>query len=327
MRNATQAIVVEAHGGPEVLRLRDVPLGAPGPGELRVRQTAIGVNFHDIYVRSGLYRTLALPGTPGIEAAGVVEAVGPGVSGFQLGDRIAYVTAGYGGYAADRLLPAAVALRLPDTVPDDAAAAMLVKALTACMLLRQVHPVQAGQTILVHAAAGGVGQMLCAWARHLGATVIGTAGSPEKADIARAAGAHHVVPYRTEDFVARVRILTDGQGVAAVYDSVGQDTFLGSLACLDFTGRLVNFGQASGPVAPFPPSLLAAKSNSVHRPILFHYLRARADLERMAADVWSAVAAGVLRPAIGLRLGLAECAEAHRALEERRTAGSVVLTV
>ncbi|MGE0419591.1 MAG: quinone oxidoreductase [Acetobacteraceae bacterium] len=326
LRNATQAILLEAHGGPDVLRLREVPLGPPGPGELRLRQTAIGVNFHDIYVRSGLYRTLALPGVPGIEAAGVVEAVGPDVTGFAVGDRVGYVTGAYGAYAMDRNLPAALALHLPDGLDESGAASILIKGMTAGMLVRHVHPVRAGETILVHAAAGGVGQLLCAWARHLGATVIGTAGGPEKGEIARAAGAHHVIDYRREDFVARVMAITNGAGVAAAYDSVGKDTFAGSLDCLDYQGKLVNFGQSSGPVVPFAPSSLAAKSTSVHRPMLFHYMRDRDSLDRLAADLFAVIQAGVLRPAIGLRLPLSDCAAAQQALEERRTTGAIVLT-
>ncbi len=267
-------------GGPDVLRLESVAVPAPGPGELRIRQTAVGVNFHDCYVRSGLYRTLPLPGVPGIEAAGVVEAVGPGVAGFSVGDRIGYVTGAYGAYASHRVLPAAIALRLPDGMDDRLAASVLLKGLTAEMLLRQVHRVEAGQTILVHAAAGGVGRILCQWAKHLGATVIGTAGSVAKAEVARASGCAHVILYREQDFVAEVKRITGGRGVDAAYDSVGHDTFDGSLECLAMRGHLVNFGQASGPVAPFQVQRLAGKSNSLTRPILFHYIAERAALER-----------------------------------------------
>lgn len=320
-----KAIVMAEPGGPEVLCLQAVDPGAPGPGELRVRQTAIGVNFHDVYVRTGLYRTLSLPGIPGIEAAGVVTAAGPETDGFAPGDRIAYVTSSYGAYAEERILPAALALRLPDALGDVAAASILLKGMTACMLLQHVHQVRPGQAVLVHAAAGGVGQLLCRWARHLGATVIGTVGSEEKARIARACGADHAILYRSEDFVARVREITAGEGVDVAYDSVGRDTFLGSLDCLAYLGKLVNFGQSSGAVDPLAPSRLAARSNALFRPILFHYVRERATLEALAGATFQAIAEGVLRPHPALRLPLAEAGKAHRALEGRQVPGPVVL--
>ncbi len=320
-----QAIVIEKSGGPETLQPRDVDPGAPGPGELRIRQTAIGVNFHDVYVRSGLYQTLKLPGIPGIEAAGVVVAAGPGANGFAPGDRIAYITSSYGAYAAERILPAGLALRLPDALGDVAAASILLKGMTACMLLQHVHQVEPGQTVLVHAAAGGVGQLLCRWASHLGATVIGTAGNEQKAQIARDCGAAHVILYRSDDFVARVHEITGGEGVAVAYDSVGKDTFLGSLECLAFLGKLVNFGQASGPVDPLPPSRLAARSNSLFRPVIFHYVRERAALQAIADATFQAIADGALRPETALQLPLEQAAEAHRALEGRQVSGSVVL--
>ncbi len=247
----TKAIVIRAHGGPEVLRIEDVAVGDPAAGELRVRQTAIGVNFHDCYVRSGLYKTLALPGIPGIEGAGVVEAVGPGVTSFASGDRIGYVTASYGSYAESRLLPAALVVKLPDDMPEDTAAAVFVKGLTAAFLVLRTHRILPGQTILVHAAAGGVGQLLCQWASHLGATVIGTVGSSEKAAVARKCGCAHTILYRQEDFLSRTKEITGGRGVDVAYDSVGRDTFAGSLAALALRGHIINFGQSSGPVAPF----------------------------------------------------------------------------
>lgn len=321
----TMAILLREHGGPEVLRAEDVPVGAPGPGELRVRQTAIGVNFHDCYVRSGLYRTLALPGIPGIEAAGVVEAVGPGVAGFAPGDRIGYVTNAYGAYAAERLLPAALALRLPEGVTERIAASTLLKGLTARMLIHEVHRVGPGQTILVHAAAGGVGRLLCQWASRLGATVIGTVGSAAKAEEARRCGAAHTILYREEDVVARVRAITGGRGVDAAYDSVGRDTFQASLDSLALRGHLVNFGQSSGPVPPFAVSALSAKSNSVTRPMLFHYTAERPALEAMAAALFAALADGTLDPGASEAFPLAEAAEAHRALESRRTMGAALL--
>lgn len=320
-----QAIMLREHGGPAVLRAEAIDVPAPGPGELLLRQTAIGVNFHDCYVRSGLYRTLPLPGVPGIEAAGVVEATGPGVAGLAPGDRVAYVTGGYGAYASHRVLPAALALRLPDGVDDALAASVLLKGLTVEMLVRQVHRVQPGQTILVHAAAGGVGRLLCQWAAHLGARVIGTAGSAAKAEVARAAGCAHVVLYREQDFVAEVKRITGGRGVDAAYDSVGHDTFDGSLECLAMRGHLVNFGQASGPVPPFQVQRLAAKSNSLTRPILFHYIDQRPALEAMAAALFDVLATGAVRAETGTALPLAEAARAHELLESRQAAAPFIL--
>ena len=320
-----QAIMLREHGGPAVLRAEAIDVPAPGPGELLLRQTAIGVNFHDCYVRSGLYRTLPLPGVPGIEAAGVVEATGPGVAGFVPGDRVAYVTGGYGAYASHRVLPAALALRLPDGVDDALAASVLLKGLTVEMLVRQVHRVQPGQTILVHAAAGGVGRLLCQWAVHLGAMVIGTAGSAAKAEVARAAGCAHVVLYREQDFVAEVKRITGGRGVDAAYDSVGRDTFDGSLECLAMRGHLVNFGQASGPVPPFQVQRLAAKSNSLTRPILFHYIDRRPALEAMAAALFDVLATGAVRAEAGAALPLAEAARAHALLESRQAEAPLIL--
>ena len=320
-----QAIMLREHGGPAVLRAEAIDVPAPGPGELLLRQTAIGVNFHDCYVRSGLYRTLPLPGVPGIEAAGVVEATGPGVTGFAPGDRVAYVTGGYGAYASHRVLPAAIALRLPDDVDDALAASVLLKGLTVEMLVRQVHRVQPGQTILVHAAAGGVGRLLCQWAAHLGATVIGTAGSAAKAEVARAAGCAHVVLYREQDFVAEVKRITGGRGVDAAYDSVGHDTFDGSLECLAMRGHLVNFGQASGAVPPFQVQRLAAKSNSLTRPILFHYIDRRPALEAMAAALFGVLATGAVRAEAGAALPLVEAARAHEVLESRQAEAPLIL--
>lgn len=319
------AIVLETHGGPEVLRAKSLDVGKPGAGELRVRQTAAGVNFHDCYVRSGLYKTLALPGIPGIEGVGIVEDVGPGVVGFSTGDRIGYVTTTYGGYASERLLPASLALKLPAALSDEIAAAVLLKGLTVSMLVRHVHAVKPGDRILVQAAAGGVGLLLCQWARLLGATVIGTVGSAEKAEIARKNGCHHTILYRSDDFVARVKEITDGKGVHAAYDSVGKDTLMGSLECLGLRGHLVNFGQSSGPVAPFAVSALSAKSNSVTRPMMFHYMTDRAELEALAQPLLDLIAAGTLKAAPPRTYPLAEAAAAHAALEARQTIGSVVL--
>ena len=320
-----KAIVLNEHGGPEQLTLKDISVGKPGSGELRVRQTAAGVNFHDCYVRSGLYKTLQLPGVPGIEGAGVVEEVGASVTGFAPGDRIGYVTTGYGGYASERLLPAYLALKLPAGMSEETAAAVLLKGLTVSMLVQHVHAVQPGDFLLVQAAAGGVGQLLCQWARHLGATVIGTVGSAEKAEIAMRSGCHHTILYRDEDFVARVKEITGGKGVIAAYDFVGKDTLMGSLACLSVRGHLVNFGQSSGPVAPFAVSALSAGSNSVTRPMMFHYMRDRQELEALAQPLFDVLASGVVKAAAPRRFPLAEAAAAHLALEARQTTGSVVL--
>ena len=319
------AIVLRTYGGPEVLTSEPVDVGRPGPGELRVRQTAIGVNFHDCYVRSGLYRTLAVPGIPGIEAAGVIEEIGPGVSGFATGDRIAYVTGQYGAYASERLMPAAWALRLPAGVGEATAATVLLKGLTTEMLTREVHPIKAGDIVLVHAAAGGVGRLLCRRVRQLGATVIGTVGNEAKAEVARAAGCAHTILYRQEDFIARVKEITGGRGVDVVYDSVGRDTFDGSLESLALRGHLVNFGQASGSVPPFEVSRLAARSTSVSRPILFHYVAERAALEKLAAPVFEAVRSGLFPVEPGRSFPLADAGAAHRALEARQAEGPLLL--
>lgn len=319
------AVLLSEYGGPRVLKIEHVDVAAPGPGELRVRQTAIGVNFHDVYVRSGLYKTLALPGIPGIEAAGVVEAIGPQVTGFSTGDSIAYITNHYGAYASERILPARLAIRLPDGIDQDLAASVLLKGLTAQMLLRQVHQVQPGDTILVHAASGGVGQLLCQWASYLGATVIGTVGSDEKAERARAMGCAHTILYREENFVERVRQITNNQGVNVVYDSVGKDTFLGSLAALARRGHLVNFGQSSGSIDPIEVSILAPKSNSLTRPGVFHYTAERAMLESMAGELFTLIERDVLAVQTGQIYPLAEVAHAHQALESRSRMGTLLL--
>lgn len=323
MRSA--AILLREYGGPEVLRLEQVEIGMPAAGDLLIRQTAIGVNFHDCYVRSGLYRTLTLPGIPGIEGVGVVEAVGADVSGFEVGERIAWISAAYGGYAATRTLPAELAIKLPDNITDVQVAASFMKAATVCMLARKLHTISAGQTVLVHAAAGGVGQLLCNWSRHLGARVIATVGTSEKAAVARRAGASEVILYREEDFVTRTLELTDGRGVDVVYDAIGRDTFERSLACLDYHGKLINYGQASGPVEPFSPARLAAKSLSVARPIIFHYLRTPDRLRTIAREALEAMASGVIAPLNPLRMRLDEAAEAHRLLEGQKSPGGIVL--
>ena len=321
----TQAIVLRETGGPEKLRYESVPVGATGPDELRIRHTAIGVAFHDTYVRSGLYKTLTLPGIPGLEAAAIVEEVGSRVSGFSPGDRISYIDSSYGAYAQERVLPARLALRLPEGITDEVGAGFTIRALTAHMLLRQVRAVRPGDRLLIHAAAGGMGQLLVGWAKHLGATVIATVGSQQKAEIAQECGADHVILYREESFVERVAQLTQGEGVDVVYDSVGADTFSGSVDCLGVLGTLVNFGQSSGPVPPFTISRLAARSNAVVRPMLFHYIRDRVALESMAHESFKALQDGIIRARIDMRVPLARAAEAHIALESRSTSGVVIL--
>ena len=321
----TRVIEMSAPGGPEVLQLAERDLPAPKAGELRLRQSAVGVNYHDVYVRSGLYQTLPLPGVPGIEAVGVVEAVGDGVTHVAPGDRIGYITGQYGCYAEARNLDAALAVKLPDAISDVQAAATLMKAFTVAALVHRVHVVAPGQTVLVHAAAGGVGQLLCSWASSLGATVIGTVGSKEKAEIARAHGAHHVILYREEDVAARVAEITGGAGVAAAYDAVGADTFEGSVASLGFQGHLVAYGQASGPVPPFGMALLASRSLTFSRPIVFHYLRTPETLAELGVLVFDAFTRGVIRPIDPIVLPLEQAAEAHRILEARQSPGGIVL--
>lgn len=321
----TRIILMQESGPAEVLQVAQTELPPPGPREVRLRQLAIGVNYHDVYVRSGLYQTLPLPGVPGIEAVGVVEQVGAEVTHLSAGDRIGYVTGRYGAYAEARNLDAALAVKLPAALSDVQAAASLMKAFTVAMLVRRVHRIERGQTILVHAAAGGVGQLLCSWARSLGATVIGTVGSEEKAQIARAHGSEHVIFYRHEDVAARVAEITGGAGVAAVYDSVGADTFDGSVEALGFEGHLIGYGQASGPAPSFAMSLLATRSLSVSRPIVFHYLRTPQMLRDISEQVFDAFAHGVIQPIDPVVLPLHQAAEAHRLLEARQSPGGVVL--
>ncbi len=321
-----KAIRVHAFGGPEQLRLEDVVLGAPGPGEVRVRQRAIGLNFIDTYQRSGLYPN-PLPFTPGNEAAGEVAAVGDGVSGVKPGDRVAYGTA-IGAYAEERLISAEKLVPLPDFVSDEVGAVMMLKGLTAEYLLHGSYAVKPGDVILVHAAAGGVGLILCQWAKAIGATVIGTVGTAEKAELARAHGADHVVLYRDEDFVARVKEITDGQGCHAVYDGVGKATFPASLDCLRRRGTFVSFGSASGQIEAFNINLLAQKGSLfATRPTLFHYAATRPELLAMTDHLLQVMQAGRVRFDIHARFPLAEAAEAHRALESRATVGASVLLV
>jgi len=320
------AIRVHETGGPEVLKWEEVEVGEPGPGQIRLRQEAAGLNFIDVYHRTGLYPQ-PLPFTPGVEGAGVVEAVGPDVTGVKVGDRVAY-GGPVGGYADVRLIPADRVVALPDAISFEQAAGMMLRGMTAHMLLRRVHEVKAGETILVHAAAGGVGLMLCQWAKALGATVIGTVGSDEKAELARAQGCDHPIVYTRQDFVAEVARITGGAKVPVVYDGVGRDTFMKSLDCLARRGTMASFGNSSGTVDPFQPGILAQKGSLfLTRPTLYDYTFDRADLEVAAAELFDIVGSGKVRIKIGQRFPLADAAEAHRALEARKTTGSTVLTI
>ncbi|MFZ1430026.1 MAG: quinone oxidoreductase [Geminicoccaceae bacterium] len=318
-------ILVDQHGGPEVLRFEAYDVPTPGPGEAVVRHDAIGLNYIDVYFRIGLYPA-PLPLTPGMEGAGVVEAVGPGVTEVKPGQRVAYAGAPIGAYADIRVMPAEKLVPLADSISADTAAAMMLKGMTAQYLLRQTYVVQPGDTILFHAAAGGVGLIVGQWANHLGATVIGTVGSPEKAELARAHGYHHVIDYRREDFVSRVKEITGGKGVAVVYDGVGKDTFLPSLDCLQPCGMAVNFGNASGAVESLNLLTLSAKGSLyVTRPTLMTYVRTRDRLLACANDLFDVVGKGIVKIAINQRFALADAANAHRALEGRATTGSTLL--
>ena len=321
-----KAIRIHEYGGPEVLRWEEVEVGDPGPGQLRVRHAAVGLNYIDVYHRTGLYPLPALPWTLGMEGAGRVEAAGEGVTEFKVGDRVAYASPPVGAYAEVRLIPSDRAVALPDAIDDQTAAAMMLQGMTAHYLLRRTYRVQPGDTILLHAAAGGVGLIASQWARHLGATVIGTVGSDEKAELARDHGCHHVIVYTRENFTQRVREITDGQGVAAVYDSVGQATFMGSLDCLRRLGMMVSFGNASGPVPPFDPGILAAKGSLfLTRPSLMAYTAERADLLVSATELFEVVGGGAVKIEVHQTYPLAETAQAHRDLEARKTTGSTVL--
>lgn len=318
------AVRIHETGGPEVLRWEEVDLAPPGPGEVRLQQAAVGLNFIDTYHRSGLY-PLALPAVLGVEGVGVVEALGPDVSGLQVGDRVAYAGP-LGGYAQERNVPADRLVPVPEGIEDAQAAAIMLQGMTAWFLLRRTHRVQPGETILVHAAAGGVGMIACQWARCLGATVIGTVGSEEKADLARRHGCEHTILYRTEDFPARVRAITGGQGVPVVYDGVGKATFEGSLDCLSPMGLMVSYGNASGAVPPVDLLKLATKGSLfLTRPTLFTYVAKREDLLEAARELFEAVLSGAIRIPVHQVRPLREAAEAHRDLEARRTTGSTVL--
>ena len=320
----THAIRIHAHGGPEVMQWEGVPTPQPGPGEALVQHTAVGLNYIDVYFRTGLYKA-PLPAVLGMEAAGVVRAVGAGVTDVAVGDRVAYATGPIGAYATERVLAANRMVRLPDTVPDQTAAAMMLQGLTAQYLLRRTYKVQGGETIVVHAAAGGVGLIMCQWARHLGVTVIGVVSTEAKAELARAHGAAHIVIGHA-GLVDEVKRITSGAMVPVVYDSVGADTFAASLDCLAPRGMMVSFGNASGPVPPFDIATLAAKGSLfLTRPSLAGYTGKRDELERAAADLFAVVGSGAVQIRVNQTFPLQDAARAHEALEARRTTGSTVL--
>jgi NADPH2:quinone reductase len=320
-----KAIFIHSCGGPEVLQLDSVVVGDPGPGELKLRQTHAGVNFHDIYVRSGIYTTLSLPGIPGIEGVGYVEQVGKNVSNFKVGDRIIYLTAAYGAYASVRLIPASIAIHLPGTIDGALAAAAYLKGLTVQMLLRKLMPITPGAWVLVHAAAGGVGKLLVQALLRMGARVIATVGSSVKAKQLHDLGCEHVILYRDENFVDVTKKITNGYGVDLVFDSVGKDTFDGSLAVLAPCGHLVNFGQSSGNIPPFDIARLAEKSATLSRPILFHYISKRSDQEVLSAALFEELEQGWLRPEPAITFPLSEAAKAHALLESRESSQPIVL--
>ena len=319
-------IKVHATGDAEVMKWEREDLADPKADEIQIRHTAIGLNFIDVYFRTGVYAAPQLPFTPGLEAAGVVEKVGASVADLQPGDRVAYASPPLGAYCEARNLPAARAVKIPAGIDDRTAAAIMLKGMTAHYLLRSAHRVKAGDTILFHAAAGGVGLIACQWAKHLGVTVIGTVGTQEKAALARANGCAHVIDYNRENFTERVKEITGGEGVPVVYDSVGQATFMSSLDCLKPRGTLVSFGQSSGKVAPFDIGLLSAKGALyLTRPTLFYYTASRDELVYSANEVFDVVVSGAVNISINQTYPLAEVITAHRDLENRRTTGSTVL--
>ncbi|MGA0541890.1 quinone oxidoreductase family protein [Neotabrizicola sp. VNH66] len=319
------SIIQHTTGGPEVMEWTAVDLPAPAEGQVTLRHTAIGVNFIDIYVRKGAYPLMTLPGTPGMEAAGVVEAIGPGVADLAVGQRVAYVTTAPGAYAERRNMPAERLVPLPDDIADQDAAALMLKGMTAERLLHKTAPAVAGDTILVHAAAGGVGLLLCAWAKAMGCTVIGTVGSTEKAELARAAGADHIIDSRSEDIAARVMEITGGKGAQKIYDGVGKDTFDASLAAVAKFGHLVSFGNASGAVPPVNIAVLAPKCVALSRPQVFPYIADRADLLATAENLFAAMRKGIITAQVNHTYPLREAARAHEDLEARRTTGQIVL--
>ena len=322
----TKAIRLHETGGPEVLRWEDFELGDPGPGQVRMRNTAVGINYRDIYIRKGMHPLASMPSGIGIESAGVIEALGSGVSGLNIGQRVACVAGPEGAYAEARLVPAARVVPLPEGIDERSAASMMIRGMTACYLLRQTYAVRSGDAILIHAAAGGVGLLVCQWAKHLGATVIGTVGSRDKADLARAHGCDHAIVYTEEDFAERVRAITGGAGVAVAYDSVGKTTFEGSLRCLRRRGVLASFGESSGDPEPVAPKRLGPLGSVyITHPSLPDYTATREELLDTANQLFAMVLAGKLRVNINQEYALKDAAQAHRDLEARRTTGASVL--
>jgi NADPH2:quinone reductase len=322
----SKAIRIHAYGGPEQLVWEEVSLAKPGPGEVLLRHTAVGLNFIDVYHRTGLYPQASLPAGIGMEGAGVVVEVGPGVTEVEVGDRVAYAMGNPGSYAQERIYPAARLVRLPDEIDDQQAAAMMLQGMTAQYLLRSTYRVKAGDTILIHAAAGGVGLIACQWAKHLGATVIGTVGSEEKAELAKRHGCDYPILYTKENFVERVKEITNGKGLPVVYDSVGKDTFMQSLDCLQPRGLLACFGQSSGSIGPVDLGILAAKGSLyVTRPTLGTYAGPRPDLLHCAKELFEVVTSHAVKIEVNQTYPLAEAAQAHRDLEARKTTGSTVL--
>lgn len=320
----SKVVRIRQVGGPEVLRWEDVDVGNPEAGQALIRQTAAGLNYIDTYYRTGLYPVTSLPVVLGMEGAGVVEAVGQGVREVSVGDRVAYCMA-IGGYAERRLVQARVLVRLPDGISDEQGAAMMLKGCTAQYLLRRTYTVKPGETILIHAAAGGVGLIACQWAKHLGATVIGTVGSPDKAAVAQAHGCDHTINYKTEHFVERVQEITKGAGVPVVYDSVGKDTFTASLDCLRPRGLMVSFGQSSGAIPPFSPGVLATKGSLfLTRPSLVTYTGTREELVATANQLFDVVLKGAVKIEVNQTYPLNQAAQAHRDLEARKTTGSTL---
>lgn len=320
------AIKMHSTGGPEVLSWEPHEPGTPGPGEVRMIHEAIGLNFIDVYQRTGLYPLPSLPAIPGLEGAGTVDMVGPGVNEFKKGDRVAYAGVPPGAYAQVRCIPAHRLVKLPAAISTRDAAGMMLQGMTARYLLKGCFKVEPGDTILIHAAAGGVGSLVCQWARHIGATSIGTVGTVEKACLARENGCTHTILYGEEDFAAKVKEITKGQGVDVVYDSIGRATFMRSLDCLRPMGTMVSFGQSSGPLEPFNIGLLAQKGSLfLTRPSLMHYTAKREDLVAHAEDLFALVAAGAVKIRIMQEYSLRDAAKAHRDLEERKTTGSSIL--
>ena len=321
----THAIQIHETGGPDVMKWEEVEVSDPGEGQVRLKQTAVGLNYIDVYFRTGAYPQDTMPFTLGMEGAGEVVAVGDGVSHLKVGDRVAYAGA-IGSYAQERVAPAEKMVKLPDAIKDQTGAAMMLKGMTASYLLRRTYKVGAGDTILYHAAAGGVGLILCQWAAHLGATIIGTVGSEEKAELAKAHGCTHTINYRSEDFVERVKEITDGQGCDVVYDSIGQDTFPGSLDCVKKFGLWATFGQSSGPLPDLNMGLLAQKGSLyATRPTLFTHIGDREGLEDVSGALFDVVSAGHVKIEVNQTYPLADAAQAHSDLEGRKTTGSTVL--